>query len=73
MKKPTTLIGEDGIEYVIRGGKIQEKCLHKTRRDESVGKMRKEVCHNCSKILVFNPDITSNNDGGYYNALKYQA
>lgn len=58
MKEPTILVGEDGIEYVIRGGKIQERCLHKTRRDESAGKMRKEVCHDCGKILIFNADTT---------------
>ena len=61
-KQPTILIGADGIEYVIRGGKIREKCLHKTVRDESAGKMRKEVCHDCGKVLIYNPDTTASSD-----------
>lgn len=56
--KATTIRSEEGIEYVIRGGKLVEKCLHKTRRDESKGTMRKEVCNDCEKVLIYNADTT---------------
>lgn len=58
MKDPTVIVSEDGTEYVIRDGRIVEKCTHRTRRDESAGKMRKEVCHDCGKVLIYNPDTT---------------
>lgn len=50
--------GKDGIEYVIDGGQIVEKCQHKTRTDKSHGKVRHEVCHDCGKTLIYNPDTT---------------
>lgn len=54
----TIITSDEGIHYVIRGGKLIEACLHRTKRDESEGKMRKEVCADCSKVLLFNPDVT---------------
>lgn len=57
-KKTTIIMGADGVEYVVRGGKLEEKCLHRTVRDESSGKTRKEVCHDCGKVLIYNSDTT---------------
>lgn len=54
----TTFISEEGTEYVIRGGELQEKCLHKTRTDESTRDYRKEVCHDCKKVLIYNENKT---------------
>lgn len=59
MKEATTIIGSDGIEYVVSGGKIREKCQHRTRTDKSSGKERWEICHDCGKTLIYNPDVTS--------------
>lgn len=59
MKKPTILIGTDGIEYIISGGKIKEKCQHRTRTDKSNGTERWEVCHDCGKTLIYNKDTTA--------------
>lgn len=55
-------MGDDGVEYVVRGGAIVEKCQHRTRRDESMGKMRKEVCADCGKVLIYNKDTTTTMD-----------
>jgi len=54
MEKPTTILGKDGVEYVVSGGKLVEKCRHRTRRDESQGTIRKEVCHDCRKVMIYN-------------------
>lgn len=70
-KKPTVLIGENGVEYVIRNGDIREKCLHKTRRDESMGKMRKEVCAECGKVLIYNPDTNTQKSDGEVFRERY--
>ena len=54
----TIIKGKDGVEYVVDGGELVEKCLHRTRTDKSKGKMRLEVCHDCGKTLIYNPDTT---------------
>lgn len=61
-KQPTILIGADGIEYVIRGGKLHEKCQHRTRTDKSSGKERWEVCYDCGKTLIYNKDTTESSN-----------
>lgn len=58
MKQLTTIVGRDGIEYVVSGGKLVEKCYHKTVTDKSSGKISHKVCHDCGKTLVYNSDIT---------------
>lgn len=67
MKKSTVIIGTDGFEYVFNGSRFVEKCLHKTCRDESAGVMRKEVCANCGKVLIYNPDTSKNTLGEYFD------
>lgn len=56
--EPTILIGRDVIEYVIDKGLIVEKCLHKTRTDESSGQIMKETCHDCKKVLFYRDKST---------------
>ena len=70
MDKPTTIIGADGIEYVISGGEIREKCQHRTRTDKSSGKVRHEVCHDCGKTLIYNPDTTRGEFGDSMSAFR---
>lgn len=50
----TIIVSEEGTEYVIRGGNLVEKCLHRTRTDKSSGNIRHEVCHDCGKTLIYN-------------------
>lgn len=61
-KEPTTIIGRDGIEYVVSGGQLVEKCYHKTVTDKSSGKVRHEVCHDCGKTLIYNKDTAEPNE-----------
>lgn len=57
--KTTTIIGADGVEYVISGGKIREKCQHRTTTDKSSGKERWIVCAGCGKTIIYNKDTTA--------------
>ncbi len=70
--KPTILIGTDGIEYIISGGKIIEKCHHRTRTDKSSGKIRHEVCHDCGKTLIYCEDTTKNAIKDFSAAFRNQ-
>lgn len=65
MKEPTILIGADGIEYVIKGGELVEKCQHRTRTDKSSGTERWEVCHDCGKTLIYNKNTSDS-----YNPIE---
>lgn len=60
MKEATTIIGKDGIEYVVSDGKLVEKCQHRTATDNSHGNVRHIVCHDCGKTLIYNPDTSRN-------------
>lgn len=43
-----------GIGVCDKRWKISEKCQHNVSRDESTGKVRKVVCNDCGKILIYN-------------------
>lgn len=62
MNEPTIILGADGVEYVVRDGKLVEKCLHKVTRDESAGQIRKIVCHDCGKIMIYHDKSKDRDD-----------
>jgi hypothetical protein len=68
--KPTTIIGKDGIEYVVSGGRLVEKCQHRTITNKSSGKERWEVCHDCGKTLIYNKDTTENSTQDFINGFR---
>lgn len=69
-KQPTTIIGADGVEYVVRGGKIVEKCQHQTTTDKSSGKVRHIVCHDCGKTIIYNGDTSRNELQDFYDRFR---
>ena len=55
----TIIKGRDGIEYVVSGGELVERCLHRTTTDKSSGKERWIVCADCNKTMIYNKDTTA--------------
>lgn len=62
MKETTIIMGSDGIEYIVSGGILIEKCKHRTKTDKSSGTERWEVCHDCGKTLIYSKNTKSKSD-----------